>query len=181
MKRAKGTMMRTAVSALLVAAFLCGALCAAPAARAEAAAQAATAVRIEGNKAIGTKRLREAAAADLAGLEDPARRHAAAEDAAFEMESAGRRAGYAFIEVEHTITGEGVDTAVVFEVREGPLVHLGEVSFSGNAFFTTDQLRPYLAREGTPPYVAADVRAGRSELVQLYREQGFPDVKIDEP
>lgn len=175
---------RTAVPALLVAAALCGVLCAAPAARAAQTATPATAalaVRIEGNDAIGTRRLREAAAADLAGLEDPARRAAAAEDAAFEMESVGRRAGYAFIDVEHAITGEGADTAVVFKVREGPLVRLGEVSFSGNAFFTPDQLRPYIARKGTPPYVAADVRSGRSELLQLYRVQGFSDVKIGEP
>jgi len=161
-------MLGTAVSVLLVAVVLCTA----PAAR------AATAVRIEGNAAISTRRLREAAAADLAGLEDPARRQAAAEDAAFQMQSSGRQAGYAFIEVDYAITGEGSDAAVVFKVREGPLVRLGEVSFSGNAFFTAAQLLPHIAQQRPTPYVEADVRAGRSELLQLYREQGFTDVKI---
>jgi len=163
--------MRTAVSALLVAAVLWGA----------AAARAATAVRIEGNAAISTRHLREAAADELAGLEEPARRPAAAEDAAFQMKHAGRRAGYAFIEVEHAITGEGADTAVVFRIREGPLVKLGEVSFSGNAFFTAAQLRPHIALESATNYVEADVRTGRNELVLRYREQGFSDVKIGEP
>ncbi|MHB8894104.1 MAG: BamA/OMP85 family outer membrane protein [Candidatus Geothermincolia bacterium] len=159
------------MSALLAAAVLWGA----------PVAQAATAVRIEGNAAIGTRRLREAAAAELAGLEEPARRAAAAEDAAFQMVSAGRRAGYAFIEVDFAITGEGDDTAVVFKIREGPLVRLGEVSFSGNAFFTAAQLVPHIALERPTPYVESDVGAGRNEIVQLYRAQGFADVKIGEP
>jgi outer membrane protein assembly complex protein YaeT len=163
--------LRTAVSALLATAVLAGA----PAAR------AAIAVRIEGNANLDARRLRKAAAADLEGLKDPARRLAAAEDAAFQMETTGRRAGYAFIEVEYAITGEGSDGAVVFTVREGPRVRLGEVSFSGNAFFTAAQLRPHVAPGDAVPYVEADVRAGRNELLQLYREQGFSDVQIGEP
>jgi outer membrane protein assembly complex protein YaeT len=163
--------MRSAAVALLAAAVLC----AAPAAR------AATAVRIGGNAAISTKSLREAAAAELAELEDPARRRAGAADAAFQMESAGRRAGYAFIEVEHEISGEGAEAVVTFTVREGPLVRLGEVSFSGNAFFTAEELRPYFASAGPTPYVEADIGAGRRNLVQLYRDQGFPGVEIGKP
>jgi outer membrane protein assembly complex protein YaeT len=159
------------MAALLAAAMLCGA----------PRAHAATAVRIEGNAALSTRHLREAAAAELAGLEDPALRPAAAADAAFEMIAAGRRAGYAFIDVEYAIAGEGADTAVVFKVVEGPLVQLGEVSFSGNAFFTAAQLLPHIVRERPTPYLAGDVRAGREEVVQLYREQGFTDVKIGEP
>ena len=120
------------------------------------AARAATAVRIEGNAALSTRSLREAAAAELAGLEDPARRRAAAADAAFQMESAGHRAGYAFIEVEYAITGEGADAAVVFTVREGPLVRLGEVAFSGNAFFTAAAAAPARRAGGPDP-----VRGGR--------------------
>ena len=162
---------RTAVAALSVAAVLWNA----------PATQAATEVRIEGNTAISTRRLREAAAAELAGLEEPARRPAAAEDAAFQMKFAGRRAGYAFIEVEYAITGEGADAVVIFNVREGPLVHLGEVTFSGNAFFTADQLLPHIALKLPTLYMESDVRAGREELVQLYREQGFSDVKIGDP
>ena len=78
------------------------------------------------------------------------------------METAGRLAGYAFIEVEYTITGEDADAAVVFKVREGPRVLLGEVSFAGNTFFTAAQLAP--ARRDwrhRAPYVEGDVRAGR--------------------
>jgi len=163
--------LRTAVSALLAAAVLWSAT----------AATAATEVRIEGNDTIGTRRLREAAAAEMAGLEEPARRAAAAEDAAFQMVSAGRRAGYAFIEVESSITGEGVDAVVVFKVREGPLVQLGEVTFSGNAFFTATQLLPHIALERPTPYVEGDVSAGRNEIVRLYRAQGFSDARIGEP
>jgi outer membrane protein assembly complex protein YaeT len=162
---------QTALAALLTAA----ALCAVPAAR------AATAVTIEGNAALGAGRLREAAAAELAGLKDPARRAAAAADAAFQMEYAGRTAGYAFIQVEYAIAGTGADAAVVFTVREGPLVRLGTVSFSGNAFFSAAQLQPYIAAQGAGPFVEAEVRSGRGELVQLYREQGFADVRIGEP
>jgi outer membrane protein assembly complex protein YaeT len=175
---------RTAHQTLLIAAALCGVLGVAPAtpvAHAAKPATAAPAVRIEGNHAIATRRLRQAAAADLAGLTDPERRAAAAEDAAFEMEAAGRRAGYAFIEVDHAITGAGADAAVVFTIREGPRVHLGEVSFVGNTFFTAEQLRPYIAAAGAPLYVAAEMSSGRSELLRLYRAQGFVDVTIGEP
>ena len=163
--------MRCAAVALLAAVVLC----AAPAAR------AATAVHIGGNAAISTRSLREAAAEELKELDDPARRRAAAADAAFQMESAGRRAGYAFIEVEHEITGEGTDAAVTFTVHEGPRVRLGAVSFSGNAFFTSGDLRAYFAGDGPTPYVEADLGAGRRELVQLYREQGFTSVEIGKP
>jgi len=150
-------------------------LCAAPTARAE------TEARIEGNAAIKTRRLREAAAAELTGLKDPARRQAAADDAAFQMEAAGRLAGYAFIEVEYAITGEDADAAVVFKVSEGPRVLLGEVSFTGNEHFTAAQLRPHIATASSAPYVEGDVRAGRKHLVQRYREQGFSGVKVAEP
>ncbi len=167
--------MFSARSARRAALLLAAALSVAPAAR------AATVVRIEGNAAISTRHLREAATAELAGLEEPARRAAAAEDAGFQMEGVGRRKGYAFIEVEHAIAGEGSDTVVVFKVAEGPLVRLGEVSFSGNAFFTAAQLLPYLTGKGRAPYVEADLRAGRQSLVQRYREEGFADVKIGEP
>jgi len=161
----------TAVVALFAAALLC----AAPAAR------AATESRIEGNAAISTRRLREAAAAELARLGDASHRRAAADDAAFQMEAAGHLAGYAFIEVEYTITGEDSDAAVVFSVREGPRVMLGEVSFAGNEFFTAAQLRPHIAAASSAPYVEADVRAARNKLAQRYREQGFTGVKIGEP
>ena len=157
--------------ALLVATVLCGI----------PETHAATQVRIEGNAAIGTRRLKEAAAAELAGLKDPARRQAAADDAAFQMESAGHLAGYAFIEVDYTITGEGDDAAVVFKVREGPRVLLGEVSFAGNKFFTAAQLRPHIAMDHSAPYVEGDVRAGRNALVLRYREEGFGGVKVAEP
>ena len=174
MTRAPRTVRRhrgTAVFALLAAA----ALCCAPEAR------AATEARIEGNVAIGTKRLREAAAAELARLDDPTHRRAAADDAAFQMEAAGRLAGYAFIEVEYTIAGEDAEAAVVFSVREGTRVMLGEVSFAGNEFFTATQLRPHIATAASAPYVEADVRAGRNHLVQRYREQGFSRVQVSEP
>jgi len=163
--------MRDLAAALLAAAVLCGA----------PEAHAATEARIEGNTAISTKRLRSAAAAELKSLEDPTRRQAAADDAAFQMEHAGRLAGYAFFGVEYAITGEGADAAVVFTVREGPRVRLGEVSFSGNAFFTAAQLRPHVATASSAPYVEADVRAARGRLVQRYREQGFTGVKVGEP
>jgi outer membrane protein assembly complex protein YaeT len=155
----------------LVAALLCAPL---PTA-------AATAVRIEGNVALSERTLREAAAVELTGLEDPARRAAAAADAAFQMERAGRSAGHAFIEVEYALTGEGNDATAVFTVREGPRVLLGEVSFSGNTFFTAAKLRPYIAGEGQVPYVEADIHDGRKALIQLYRDEGFPEVHVAEP
>jgi outer membrane protein insertion porin family len=174
MKRANGAMrlvMLAAAWALPAAAVLCTA----PAAR------AATATSITGNAAISSRHLREAAAAELRGLDDPARRRAAAADAAFQMEHAGRRAGYAFMEVEYAITGEGAEAAVAFTVREGPRVVLGEVTFPGNSFFPVAELRKRIAGEGPAPYVEADVRTGRNELLLLYRDQGFADVKIGDP
>ena len=146
-----------------------------------AAARAATAVRIEGNVALGARTLREAAAEELAGLQDSVRRAAAAADAAYQMESAGHRAGYAFIEVEYAITGEGANAAVTFTIREGPLVKLGEVTFTGNASFSAAQLRPLVAPPGSIPYVAADIREGRKNLRLHYRDQGFPDVTVAGP
>jgi outer membrane protein assembly complex protein YaeT len=162
---------RGAAAALLAIALLC----APPAARAE------TAVRVAGNAAISAKKLRAAAANELKELEDPARRRAAAADASFQMESAGRRLGYAFIEVDHEISGEGAEAVVTFTVREGPLVRLGEISFSGNVFFPAGDLRPYFSGGGPTPYVKADIDAGRRELLLLYRNQGFPAVEIGKP
>ena len=70
---------------------------------------------------------------------------------------------------------------MTFEVREGPRVRLGEVSFAGNGFFTAAQLRPHIAIAKSAPYVEGDVRAARNHLVQRYREQGFTGVKVGEP
>lgn len=170
-KRAVRRHLGTMVLALLVAAALGGA----PEAR------AATEVRIEGNVALGARQLRKAAGDELARLKDPEHRQSAADDAAYQMKTAGRHAGYASIDVEYTITGEGADAVVVFKVSEGTRVLLGEVSFAGNEHFTTAQLRPHIATARSAPYVEADVRAARGKLTRRYREQGFAGVKVGEP
>ncbi len=162
----------TAVFALLVAAALWGA----------PETHAATEVRIEGNAAISTRHLREAAAAELAGLKDPARRQAAADDAAFQMEAAGRLAGYAFIDVEYAITGEDADADVVFRVREGSRVHAGGGLLRGERLFHRGPTAPAHRNGSVRPRTWRPTSApARRELVQRYREQGFTDVKVGEP
>ncbi|HEY5999823.1 MAG TPA: BamA/TamA family outer membrane protein [bacterium] len=170
-ERKIGRLVRGAAATLVAAAVLC----AAPPAR------AGVSVRIEGNAALDARSLREAASAELERLSDPARRPAAADDAAFQMESAGRHAGYAFIEVTSALSGAGDDVTAVFTVREGPLVRLAEVTFAGNAFFPAERLRPLVAAPGTPPYVEADLREGRREVAQLYRDEGFADAQVTGP
>lgn len=145
-------------------------------------------IRFLGNRTFSERKLRKAAADELADFERPAARRPAADDAAFQMELEYRQAGYAFASVDYrhkTIEGK---TMVTFLISEGPRVLVREIKLTGNTTFGDKKLLPFFEGEktgilgrGELVFVESDVRSALSEIRDFYYGEGFLDAKIEGP
>jgi outer membrane protein assembly complex protein YaeT len=153
-----------------------------------AAPEAGFELEIRGLAAFDAESLRRAAAEELADFAAKGFRRADIDDAAFQMERALRRAGFAFAEVAYRITETAGPPRVVFEVSEGPRVGIAALEITGHAAFERRELEAFFARggdrppaPGEAPFVRAEIDAGIADLADFYREQGFADVRVDGP
>jgi outer membrane protein assembly complex protein YaeT len=142
----------------------------------------------QGNEAMSAAELRRAAAAELEAFEREGRSRADIDDAAFQMQIAYRKAGYAFATVEYRLQRDGEHTTVTFTVSEGPRVSIGSISFSGNEAFDRDALlplfergRPGLIGNGAIPFMQSDVETAVKEIRQRYTSRGYLDVVVGPP
>jgi outer membrane protein assembly complex protein YaeT len=159
-----------------------------------AAAEAGAPVRGEGaeyvfrgNSAKSAADLRQAAAEDLADFERSGR-HSDIDDAAYQMEQAYRRDGYAFARVEYELAREGDRTIVAFTVAEGPLVRVGEIRISGNAAIERETLAAFFRPESPgllPPteraFVPSELDAAVAAIRDYYRGRGYLDAAVEGP
>jgi outer membrane protein assembly complex protein YaeT len=171
---------RSAAAALLLAALAL----ALPASAAEAPA---VDVRFTGNAHQSDGALRRAAAVELARYGSGGRRPADIDDAAFRMEQAYRREGYAFARVDYEIAPPD-GAAVVFRVDEGPRVLVDRVSVDGNEALERDTILELLRGECAGPicgerfpFVRARVESGVAALRDAYAERGYLNAVVDEP
>ena len=67
---------------------------------------------------------------------------------------------------------------VTVPIGEGPLTRIGEISFEGSAAFEAERLRRELGVELGDPVDFAEIRRGETRIRTLYREDGFPDVRL---
>jgi outer membrane protein insertion porin family len=145
-------------------------------------------LHFHGNSALSEKRLREAATDELRDFERSGQKRADADDAAFEMELAYRRAGHSFATVDYRYERIKGKTVVTFVVAEGPRVLIKRIRITGNQAFPTEDLLSLFAHKkngllgiGRPVFVEGEVRDAVSEIRELYRGNGYLDVKIDGP
>ena len=145
-------------------------------------------IRFEGNRALSERALRKAAVNELADFERLGCRRADADDAAFQMELAGKKAGHAFAVVDYRYEVLPETIRVTFVVDEGPRVCVSDLAFQGNTVVGDDELSSFMrsARTGLfgggeMVFYEPQIRAAISRMRDLYLTKGYLDVEIEEP
>jgi outer membrane protein assembly complex protein YaeT len=141
-----------------------------------------------GNSGKSASDLRQAAAEELDDFERRGQRRADIDDAAYQMELAYRRDGYAFARVEYTISEERDPMIVVFTVTEGPRVRVGDIRIHGNDAIEHDTLTAFFRPEAPGlfpqterPFVPSEMDAAVNAIRDYYRSRGYLDAAIEGP
>jgi outer membrane protein assembly complex protein YaeT len=138
----------------------------------------------EGVTKFDEKKLREALADYIEGLNQESLTPARADDTAFFLGVFYRNHGYSQVDVKYEILTGG---RLLLRVSEGPFTTIGKVTFRGNAHVEDDKLRDYLVgttRERFPrlkreiPYVEADVETGVDLIRGHYASEGYLDSTV---
>jgi outer membrane protein insertion porin family len=142
----------------------------------------------QGNSALNESVLRRDAAVELEAFEEEGHRPADIDDAAFQMQLAYRKAGYAFAVVDYRIETREALTTVTFLISEGPRVIIREIRTVGNEAFSDEVLDAYFEKDrtgflhrGELLFVRADVVAAVEEIRDRYISHGYLDAVVEEP
>ena len=144
-------------------------------------------LEIRGNHSFTEKELRSQLKEQLATIEQFGLTSARADDAAFFLELFYKKRGYAKVNVSYQILS---GSRFRLEIDEGPLVHLGAISFVGNRHVPPDKLFQYAVgptRERVSrtqkllPFVPADLEEGANLVQRYYISEGFINCLIDPP
>lgn len=147
----------------------------------------------EGNAAVKSSRLVEAAKLELRAFETHGHKAADLDDAAYAMRQYLRREGFAHSKV--TVRMEPSPDAVssaTFEIVEGPKTRWGTITFPGATVHDEAHLRQFfvfenkkrglLGQEGEPaPFRRLDLQAGIGRVAGLYLGDGYYRVKAGPP
>jgi outer membrane protein assembly complex protein YaeT len=149
---------------------------------------AAAEIRFEGNAGLSAAALRQAAAAELADFEQRGERRSDIDDAAFQMEQAYQREGFAFARVDYEIERGAGRATVTFHVSEGPQVLVGEIRISGHQAIDLETLQEFFRPEAfgllpqvRRPFVRAEIDAAVAAMRDYYRGRGFLDAAVEGP
>jgi len=142
-----------------------------------------------GNNSFSERELLRAAAEELAGMEEAPYLSAVADDAAFQMETKYRQAGYVFASVGYRIEDhEPQGRTVTFLIEEGPQVTIRHIRFSGNHNQPDEKLLAHLQQNGKGLFpgfgrifIESVILDGIASLKQSYFTMGYQDVEIGEP
>ncbi len=145
-------------------------------------------ILFQGNAGLSAATLRASAAAELADFERRGQRRSDIDDAAFQMELAYQREGYAFARVDYEITRAGERPTVAFHVSEGPQVLVGAIRISGNAAVDLETLTAFFRPETAGlfqspqrPFVRTEMDSAVESMRDYYRGQGYLDAAIEGP
>jgi outer membrane protein assembly complex protein YaeT len=116
------------------------------------------------------------------------RRKAEADDAAYQMEQAYKRAGFAFARVDYLYETDTPLPQLTFTVQEGPQVVVKDLVFSGNSFFATPVLQQYFRHDQKGFftqeklfYVEATIKSALADIRDLYYGAGYLDATVQAP
>lgn len=144
--------------------------------------------RFTGNNHLSDKELQTAATLEFQDLSHGIYRDSLADDAAFQMETAYRRAGFAFAAVSYTASHQEHQVLLTFAVTEGPRVVLEELHLEGNIAFSTEKLLAYFTSKhtgllglGQQIFVEAAIDEVISSMRDFYYSEGYMNVSIKEP
>ena len=138
-----------------------------------------------GNQGLSEMALRKAAVDELTAFEKQGRRRSDVDDAAFQMELAYRKDGYAFAAVDYQIEQVEGELVVTFTVTEGPRVILRKIDITGNATIATQTLLPFfeedksgLFGQGKLLFIKSNVASASSQIRDYYLSEGYRDVVV---
>jgi outer membrane protein assembly complex protein YaeT len=136
-----------------------------------------------GNREFSEDALRQAAEEELAGFARMGFRRADIDDAAYRMELAYRRAGFAFATVDYRLSAPAGRPRASFIIVEGPRVRIDKLEIEGNRAFSQKELQAFFERreisflgQAAPVFVRGNIDSGIEDLLDYYREQGFAEV-----
>jgi outer membrane protein insertion porin family len=138
-----------------------------------------------GNQAKSESVLRRAAVDELTAFEKQGQRRADVDDAAFQMELAYRKDGYAFAAIDYLIEQEAGELVVTFTINEGPRVILREIDITGNSAITRQTLLPFFEEgksgyfdQGKLFFIKSNIGSALSQVRDFYISQGYRDVVV---
>ena len=142
----------------------------------------------QGNAAMSEADLRKEAAAELETFEQKGYRPADIDDAAFQMQQAYRKAGYAFAVVDYQIEEKESGSQITFLISEGPRVLIREINPIGHQALDAEQIKKYFQTDGNGlfdpdelVFVRSGVSAAVEDIRQYYMAQGYLDAAVSEP
>ena len=144
-------------------------------------------VVLEGNSNFSSEKIHTTLADQLTAIEHSGLSPAFADDAAFFLGVYYRKNGYSQAGVKWSIES---GNTLRLSITEGPLTHLGNTIFHGNAHLPDTTLLDYVTgstRERFPklklpyPFIESDVNSGVERIRGLYRSEGSLDSVIAPP
>ncbi len=137
-----------------------------------------------GNMSVGTRRLRRHIQVQLQRFQERDYAEAEIDDAAYFLTEFYRGRGYPFATVSYRFDPQQRPPAVTFEIKEGPLIRLTDVNFSGVEAFPEEDLEelilPLALFKKKPPFSEASLERGIRNVIETYREAGFQEVQLAE-
>ncbi len=122
---------------------------------------------------------------ELTAFEKQGQRRSDVDDAAFQMELAYRKDGYAFAAVDYQIEPVAGELVVTFTINEGPRVILKKIDITGNATIATQTLLPFfeegksgLFGQGQLLFIKSNIASALSQIRDFYISQGYRDAVV---
>lgn len=142
----------------------------------------------QGNTALSEAALRRDAAAELKSYETEGHRPADIDDAAFQMEMAYRKAGYAFAVVNYQIEQKETVPKITFLISEGPRVNVRDIIAIGNQALNEEDIKGYFQKDrsilfGKEGLVfdRSKIEAAVDEIRRYYTTHGYLDAVVQAP
>ncbi len=80
--------------------------------------------------------------------------------------------------VNRAVSEDNDQLKIIFKVDEGPLSHVGDVAFKGNALFTTDFLREKIALKPGDNYSISRIKIEANKVLQHYYDEGYASASV---
>jgi outer membrane protein insertion porin family len=145
-------------------------------------------ISFQGNAALSETALRNAAAQELKAFERQGQRRSDVDDAAFQMEIAYRKAGYAFAQVDYRTERVGGRQVVTFSISEGPRIIVKKIDIAGTAGIDAEKLITFFEGEKTGAFgqgkllfIKSNIQSAISQIREFYISQGYLQAVVEPP
>jgi len=145
-------------------------------------------ISFQGNAALSETALRNAAVQELKAFDQQGHRRSNVDDAAFQMEIAYRKAGYAFAQVDYRTERVRGMQVVTFNISEGTRVIIKKIDIIGTAGIDAEKLIPFFEGEKTGAFgqgkllfIKSNIQSAISQIREFYISQGYLQAVVEPP